>query len=99
MPRGAQFKHQSLPLMRELNECGYNTANLHLLIKCTKADSLKFFRDSDRMKLGQIKAIALAINKPVGYCINQLLRLPKQSPNWMSEDYDPAQRIAELKNQ
>lgn len=95
---GAKYKHQNLPLIRELNDNGYNTANLHILLKCTKADAMRFFRETDRMKLGQIKEISLAIGKPLNYCINQLLRLPKQSLNWMEEDYDPAQRIAELKS-
>ena len=99
MARGGQFKHQSLPLMRELNECGYSLLNLHLLLKCSKQDILKYFRNSDKMRLSQIKEIALAINKPIGYCVNQLLKTPPKSPNWMSEDYSPEERIAQLKKQ
>ena len=95
--RGARFKHKNIPIICELNAIGYTAHNIHRLLECSKGYGYELLVNPERLKLGQLKNICFALNKPLGYVLNSLLCIPARSGNWLDEDYSPIDKIRELK--
>ncbi|WP_288983718.1 hypothetical protein [uncultured Flavobacterium sp.] len=95
--RGARFKHTNNQLISDLNKMGYNANNLHFLLCCTKNAGYKVLLEPDLIRLGQIKAIAFALNKPLNYVLNQLYQTPSKSIHWLDEEFSPAEVVERLK--
>jgi hypothetical protein len=94
----AKLKYSSSPIINELQENGYNTKNLHKLLLCAKDASYSYLREPERLKLSQLRAISWAINKPLGYVINQLLSTPIKSVHYLNESYSVDDHLSSLRS-
>lgn len=95
--RGAGFKNLNNPIIVELNKLGYTANNVHKLLECSKGKGYDLLKRPESLKLGQIKSICFALNKPLGYVLNQLMFTPSRSGHWLDEDYNPGIHIENLK--
>lgn len=95
---GPKFKYPNHPIISELNSVGYSSNNLHHLLDCTRDYSYKLLQEPDRLKLGQVKALSLALSKPIGYIINKLYYIPEKSPMWLDESYNSGVHVRNLQN-
>lgn len=94
---GAQFKHKNNVIIAELNSLGYTSNNLHKLLGCSVANSYRYLTNPYNLTLGQLQAISWALNKSLGYVVNNLLATPSKSGNWLDESYSPDKHLEDLK--
>ena len=94
---GARLKHSNHIVISELQKVGYNSGNLHKLLYCAKGYGYRLILEPEMLSLGQIQRISWAISRPLGWVINSLLVIPAKSGNWLDEDFNPVDKIKELK--
>lgn len=95
--RGSGFKNKNNKIISELNAIGYTANNVHKLIGCSQGKGYILLKTPAQLKISQVQAICYALNKSFGYVLNSLFSTPKDSPNWLSEDYNPVEHINKLK--